>query len=367
MVGDQSLIDSVYEASVIAEKWPNVLMDLSARHRGNGGALFVITPSGAQRWTVSPDLRPQLEEFLRDGWAELNQRPARLAKLNYNGFANDLDVFTPEEIEADPVYSNFYPSRDMGWAAGTMIPVPSGDTLVFSFERAFRKGPFEDHELIALDALRPHLARAALLSSRLELQRAQAMTAALEIIGLPAAVLRKGGRLYAANPSFERLIPSVVQDRHDRLILCDPGADKILADTLQRLDVAEAEGQSRSIPIPPIAGSVPMITHVTPVRGSARDIFSQSLALLLITPVDRNSVPTAEVLQGLFDLTPAEARVARGIAEGKTVDAISLTYGTSRETVRKQLAAVLGKSGVSRQAELVALLSGTGMTEAADE
>jgi DNA-binding CsgD family transcriptional regulator len=79
---------------------------------------------------------------------------------------------------------------------------------------------------------------------------------------------------------------------------------------------------------------------------------------LIATPVDRGSVPTAEVLQGLFDLTPAEARVARGIGEGRTIDAIALASGVTRETVRTQLAAVLAKTGLNRQAELVALLSG---------
>jgi DNA-binding CsgD family transcriptional regulator len=362
---ESSLVDSIYEASVAAEKWPTVLMDLSARYRGNGGVLFAFTPEGAQRWIASPDLQSQLEEFIRDGWAEINQRPARLAKLNYSGFVNDLDVFTPEEIEQDRVYSEFYPSRDMGWAAGTMIPVPSGDMLVFSFERAFRKGPFEDTELIELDALRPHLARAALLSSRLELQRAKAMTAALEMIGLPAAVLRRGGKLYAANSSFERMMPDVVQDRRVRITLSNKPADAILEDTLARLAAAGVSGQSRSIAIPASEVTLPMVAHVLPVRRAAGDIFAQSIALLIFTPVDRGAVPTAEVLQGLFDLTPAEARVARGIGEGRTIDAIALASGVSRETVRTQLAAVLAKTGLNRQAELVALLSGKSFGEAA--
>jgi DNA-binding CsgD family transcriptional regulator len=358
-------IDAIYEAGVVAEKWPHVLMDLSAAYRGNGGVLFAFTPEGSQRWIASPDLKSQLEEFIRDGWAEINQRPGRLAKLNYSGFVNDLDVFTPEEIEQDRVYSEFYPSRDMGWAAGTMIPVPSGDMLVFSFERAFRKGPFEDTELIELDALRPHLARAALLSARLELQRAKAMTAALEMIGLPAAVLRRGGKIHAANPSFERMMPEIAQDRRERLVLSNKAADAVLADTLARLAVAGAGGQSRSIPIPASERTLAIVAHVVPVRGAAGDIFAQSIALLIFTPVDRGAVPSAELLQGLFDLTPAEARVARGIAEGRTIDAIALASGVTRETVRTQLAAVLAKTGLNRQAELVALLSGKGLSEAA--
>ena len=249
----------------------------------------------------------------------------------------------------------------MGWAAGTMIPVPSGETLVFSFERAFRKGPFEDHEVMALDALRPHLARAALLSSRLEFERAQAMTAVLVAVGLPAAVLRWKGKLYAANPQFEELIPDLVGDGRNRVFLTEPSADALLTDALERLTSKNVAGQSRSIPIPARDNHSTMIFHVLPLRRQAYDIFSQGLALLIVTPVDRKAVPTAEVLQGLFDLTPAEARVARGIAEAQSIDAIALANGVSRETIRTQLAAVLGKTGLNRQAQLVALLSGSGL------
>jgi len=80
--------------------------------------------------------------------------------------------------------------------------------------------------------------------------------------------------------------------------------------------------------------------------------------LMIVTPVDKARVPSADLLQGLFDLTPAEARVARGIGEAQSVEAIAELIGTSRETVRTQLKAVLAKTGASRQSELVSLLAG---------
>ncbi len=361
MADNLGIINRIYEAGAIQETWTSVLHSLSNRYDGAGGLLFAFGANGTQRWIASPDIQSTFEEFVRDGWAELNQRPARLAAMNYAGFVQDFDTFTPEEIENDRVYQEFYIKRGLGWAAGTMVPVPSGDTLVFSFERAYRKGSFQRHELQELDALRPHLARAALCSSRLALQRAQGMTAALEVIGLPAAVLRDGGRLYAANASFQALIPAVASDLRRRLVFTNDGADALLDDTLKRLAVEDASGQSRSIPIPASENRVAMVAHVVPVRGQAGDIFSYGMALLVVTPVDRKIVPTAEVLQGLFDLTPAEARVARGIAEAQTVEAIALANGVSRETVRTQLSSVLGKTGLNRQAELVALLSGKGI------
>ncbi|MFL5282677.1 MAG: helix-turn-helix transcriptional regulator [Rhodopila sp.] len=60
----------------------------------------------------------------------------------------------------------------------------------------------------------------------------------------------------------------------------------------------------------------------------------------------------------MFDLTAAEARVARALASGEVVDAIAATDGTSPNTVRTHVRSVLGKTGCHRQADLVALLNG---------
>jgi DNA-binding CsgD family transcriptional regulator len=169
--------------------------------------------------------------------------------------------------------------------------------------------------------------------------------------------LRGGGRLFAANALFEALVPSLFQDRTHRLVVADEWADALLADALAALPIGNRHAV-RSIAVAATPERVPMVLHLLPVRGAAHDIFVQSTALLVVTPVDRSAVPTAQVLQGLFDLTPAEARVARGIGQAETIDALAEATGVNRETVRSQLKAVLSKTGVSRQQELVSLLAG---------
>ena len=237
---------------------------------------------------------------------------------------------------------------------------PSGDSITFSFERAYAKGPVEPKVIAFFDRLRPHLARSSLLAARLGLENARAMTQALADVGLPAAVLRGPGLLYAANPLFEALMPELCHDRQARLTFSDPTVDRLFADGLDVLARSIIVGAQKvcSIPVPAHNDRVPMIVHLLPVRRAARDVFSQATTLVVITPVDRGAVPNAELIAGLFDLTPAEARVARGVAGGLTLDAIGNSAGVSRETVRSQLKAVLNKTGVSRQAELTALLAG---------
>jgi len=68
--------------------------------------------------------------------------------------------------------------------------------------------------------------------------------------------------------------------------------------------------------------------------------------------------PPVELVQSLFDLTPAEARVARNLAAGKTVEDMANAGGLSPNTIRSQVRGVLEKTGCNRQVEVVALLSG---------
>jgi DNA-binding CsgD family transcriptional regulator len=62
------------------------------------------------------------------------------------------------------------------------------------------------------------------------------------------------------------------------------------------------------------------------------------------------------VLQSLYDLTPAETRLAVEMANGRDLDEISEHFGISKHTVRAQLKAVFQKTDTRRQAELVKLL-----------
>jgi DNA-binding CsgD family transcriptional regulator len=101
-----------------------------------------------------------------------------------------------------------------------------------------------------------------------------------------------------------------------------------------------------------------MVGHVLPIRFSAHDIFTRGAAVFVLMPVAAPNSPPEELVRSLFDLTPAEARVARGLAAGRTVDDLAGDNGVSPNTVRVQVRGVLEKTGCQRQTDVVALLSG---------
>lgn len=184
----------------------------------------------------------------------------------------------------------------------------------------------------------------------------RAAAEALGLIGFPAAMLASRGRRLAANRLFEELMHGVVCDGGERLVFADRSMDTLFAAALLELGMASRAGTVRSVPMRARGDRPPMILRLITLCAGGENLFGAS-SLLVVTRLAPPAAPAAELLQGLFDLTPAEARVAREIGEGRTVDTIAATFGLSRETVRSQLKAVLGKTGVGRQADLMAMLA----------
>ena len=119
---------------------------------------------------------------------------------------------------------------------------------------------------------------------------------------------------------------------------------------------------TRSFAVRGIDGAASIVAHVIPVCRSARDLFTRCSSVLLMTLVTLPQAPPVELVQSLFDLTPAEARVARSLAAGETVEDIASMGSVSRSTIRTQVRGVLEKTGCRRQTEVVALLGGLAAT-----
>jgi DNA-binding CsgD family transcriptional regulator len=78
---------------------------------------------------------------------------------------------------------------------------------------------------------------------------------------------------------------------------------------------------------------------------------------VLLTDLHDFQVPHENILRAVFDLTPAEVRLAQAITRGDTLDEVATSLGIKMPTARTQLAAIFAKTGTQRQAKLVAILT----------
>lgn len=352
----EMLVDSIYEAAVVADEWPSVLHRLAVSVEAGGAALITATGDQYGGWRLSPGLGQAANTYLRSDAPQRSLTLPRLLGANWAGFLTDQDLFgSDDEYGADPLVTEWAGPCGFYRGVGTAIHVPNGDVAIVQIHRRTGQAAFGAEDVRRLNALRPHLARASVLTVRWREQRLRSATQALELLGLPATVLDSAGRVLAANGLIEAMSGHLVWGARNRLALVDVAAGKALDGVLARATAGLNAGSGTgSFAASDLDGSDPVVIHAIPVEGQARDLFGSALTLLVVTRLGAARAPGPILIQGLFDLTAAEARVAAGLIDGRSVSDLASQNGVGVETIRTQVKSILGKTGVQRQAEFVA-------------
>lgn len=349
----EELIASIYEAGALPELWTETLDHIASTIQAVGANFITSSPLKVALLST-PAIAQITREFAERGWNEHNTRVTRLLeRTDYPGFLTDLDLHTPDEIRALPMYRDFLTPRGADAGAATFIAGAAGDGIVLAFEA------FPDHDVargatVLLDRLRPHLARASVLSSRIEQARVGSVIDALNDISMPLAVLDRNGRVISATDQFFTAAPDLLLDMPSRLRITDEVADARL---VRALAMVVERGEGTSIALRNRKNGGAAVLQLLPARRNARDLFGNVAAYALLALPGNSLLPSVDIITALFDLTPAEAQVARAIAGGRSISALASELGLSRETIRTHLKKAFLKTSTRKQSELGALLS----------
>lgn len=353
---NEDLIELTYEAAFLPELWPDVCDRIAGYGDAYSTSLITLDHNNSYRWVSSTKIQEQMALFADSPLRAQNVRPFRHLEKAPFSYLRDIDVMTEEEIANDPVYGEFMRPWGLGWTLGDVLQEPTGHLLVVDLIRKESEGPFGTEHIQRMNEMKSHLTRASWMASRLAFKEAASMVQALELLALPAAVISDAGAVVAANDALQRLSPDITIGRGNRMAVASQRANELL--TVAIAAVAQGrEAAVQSIPLLLSEEPPPSILHIVPIRRSARDIFSRSSAIVIVTRLAAGAVWSTGVLTGLFDLTTSEAVVAREMARGATIDEAAIRLKLSPQTVRTYLKRVYSKTGTSRQAELVALLA----------
>jgi DNA-binding CsgD family transcriptional regulator len=102
-------------------------------------------------------------------------------------------------------------------------------------------------------------------------------------------------------------------------------------------------------------GQLPYILTVAPL-GTDLSVYGRPLAMVVLADPDRQS-PSERDLAAFFGLSPAESRLAVALLAGKKLGEVARDFGVQITTLRTQLSSILRKTGVTRQVDLIRLLS----------
>jgi len=187
-----------------------------------------------------------------------------------------------------------------------------------------------------------------------------AALAALEVIPYAVLVVDKRGRPIITNRRAAQLLTDGDTLRPTPLGIA--AADEATTAALRTAiaDAARASGRvahPRTVALRSHRGSTTVAAVVLPAPLSATPLGTKRPAAVVFvaTPATTAGIRT-ESLRAHYGVTAAEARLARALCDGCSLQEAAQRLGVSLHTVRSQLKQLFEKTGTNRQAALVLLL-----------
>lgn len=362
------LINLLYDAVLEREKWPEFFDTL---RRQFDGAALVLTQKG----TSVPDFRafgtdPASIQTLREYYWAINPYPFDRAlrlrvgeviaadglmdqsKILRSEFYNDW--MHPQGVSSDHPYVCFHRSKS---DFSSLAVAPHRDA--FHNDR----GKYIDR----LSDILPHLVRAAKMSSFAGPDE-DSSKSLLDVFSTATILVSSSRRILAMNAAAEMLLQnSALFSARGELRARGSEGQRQLDSLFEKppiaglssglLGPARIAGESGSL----VVWGVDMTRRRNMTSNAAFwDISVPERSYLVIAAKAEHTLNLeAKTIQSAFGLTATEARVASAIVSGQSVAQYAEEAGVSEYTARKQVAAILRKTGSAGQTELAILLART--------
>ncbi len=277
-----------------------------------------------------------------------------------------LSIMDEAEMQQTPFYQNW--AKPQGLREGCITKfVHTPDRIgLISFTTRTNRGPVNAEEKQFLRLLSPHLRRASLIGDLLDQARVSASLyrEALDNLAAPVILTGADGAILYANAGAEKMLAAngPIYSKNGKLQVQNPATARALHEAIASAAKGEGSLGSRGIGLPISAvDRPPAVAYVLPLtEGSARAAFRPACAAVFISTTTSASPLPEAVLITLFDLTPAEARVLLLIGGGTSASKCAMMLGIGESTVKTHLSRIFAKTGTSRQADLVKLISDIG-------
>lgn len=179
----------------------------------------------------------------------------------------------------------------------------------------------------------------------------------LESMTVAAVLIDGGGNVRRVNSAAVRMFQGIIEVNGGQLVTVDPAANGELRKKVRRATrKAEDSYTAASRVIIRRPGGRPLIGEVVPLPTAGSSGFEGAKAVIFFSDLAVPLTIEEEFCHDIFGLTPAEARLAATIAQGRDLRNYAKTSGVSIETARTRLKAVFAKTDTRRQAELAVLI-----------
>jgi DNA-binding CsgD family transcriptional regulator len=360
------LIDLIYDAAVDPTLWPRFLDRLCDMAPGAKSVMMMhdantrsITGSVTARW------EDDWTTSYTDYYVKHNQWTDEFAHFDV-GRAMIVDDIVPRSVT---LKSEFYEDwlRPQNLVTGVTISVFKENLRYMNFSVLYQEADddLQQRNVALLQELSPHLRRAGQVNRQMSGLKFQsrAIEQAFDGLNRGVVLLQPDGRFFYCNDRAKRfldLADGLILHRDGRIGCQDQEAESQLYRALVLAGkTAQMKGNAAGdiVAVPRRGGGLPWSLMIAPIPASALDFgYSNGAVVLFIVDPEQKPVISVSGLRAILGLTAAEARAAIALAEGLSPDEIAKTQGNAILTVRTHLRNAMGKAGVSRLAELVALV-----------
>jgi DNA-binding CsgD family transcriptional regulator len=367
-----ALIALIYDSALDAAAWPRFLDAFANATGATSAALLhhdVSDPRGAVSASIgiSPEsLRLYAQHFGEvDPWVAT----ARAKGTLLPGIVHVGEELVPRsELVRTEYYNDFGRPYAMTRVLSAALRRDESVVSSVSLLRDDAHRPFHRRESALLELLIPHLQRALEVHRRLmavELLN-EGLTGALHRLPTGVLIVRADARIVLCNRAAEKTLAERdgLSHLNGKLVAASSSHDR----ELRRL-VAGAAGTTagRDHSSGGILALVrpslrrPLLLMVSPLSLARVPPYEdlREMAAVFVTDMECIRAPEASILKSLWDLTPAEAEIAIGLASGASLREVAKRRGIAVETARWHLKHILEKSQASNQVELARMMAQT--------
>jgi DNA-binding CsgD family transcriptional regulator len=274
------------------------------------------------------------------------------------------DILPDRELMKSDYYLHYLQPIDLFRILGVDTAEPGGMLARLRFSRRRSEPKFQPRDRQLLTLITPHLRRAIQIYAKLNRTTSErdVYAGAVNQLSVATIILDEQGRLLNANAVARVLLEDKdgLKLRDQRLHIEGRDINKELQQALAIIIQAQQSGEAavvRALRIPRTAGRSDLGLVIRPVPTSQwSEGQSSPCAAVFISDPDLQDSDSQKILAELFELTPAEAKLAMLLARGLSLADVSTEQNISQHTARAQLKSIFAKTGVSRQAELVRLV-----------
>lgn len=352
-------LDCVGEAFAAAAldsgKWVTALDMLAAETGSVGAALLPVQVSRPlPELPYSPAIESIVVPYFEEGWIDRDLRRRAIPKLMQKGIVGETDYTTREEIRRAAFFQDYLVPRGFTWCA--ILRMSAGeDAWAVSIQRQSEQDPFTAAELKKLGSLSKSLSAAAAVAQTLGYAKLEAALGSFEVAQKAVFLVDRFAKVVRMNAAAESLLGADLEVVDLRLRSCSGEATKKLYLTFN--EVLSGKSSLAGPVALPRRNRTPLLAYLTRDERISSDAFCPCQCVISLVDPEQRPRPTFEALRSCYGLTEAEGRLAAYLAIGESLDMAADKIGIAKSTARNQLASMMAKVGVNRQAELVAAIT----------